>query len=160
MPIDDPDHVGGVIEVAEYYYAVAEHPVARKVDAFPEQVREVLAGIVNLYLEAVLKRRETQLIVLTRHAFLSEVVSETTLLNEIKRCSGFTLSASRSLWRAMESTLQSRCRRLEAGLHGRQVLFRPLGLLKPLTLRTSTYLLTYRDPAAEQYEQLGLLLTR
>lgn len=122
----------------------------------PEQVREVLGGLSNLYLEALSRLKKSELKIRTRGGFASRLVPLRHVLREIHNCSGVPNTKSRHILTAMESALRASFLRLEIQKVGQAILFRPLGKLEIFDHKRSEYHLTYVDPAAEMYGQFLL----
>jgi len=105
----------------------------------PEQMLEVLGGIVNLYDDKALGLRVDGFQIVTEHTFASSYVPLDTILAEIGYTSGYKKHACMQIWSAIEATVRSYFNSSDDILN-----LKFLGTLRPVDLEHSAYSLQYR----------------
>jgi len=155
--VDPPaDEGADAIDLEEFSREAAQDPAIVDLHIGPEQIREAIGGVANLYLEKAIKLKVKELNVQTSHAFASQYVGLGDVVQEIGNCTGVSAAASERILTAMENTLRNAF--LKSGRfksNPGRLLFRPLGKIQLKDLESSSYHLTFRDPAAD-HEHLFL----
>ena len=156
--VDPPaDEGADAIDLEEFSREAAQDPAIVDLHLGPEQIQEAIGGVANLYLEKAIKLKVKELNVQTNHAFASRYVGLGDVVQEIRNCTGVSRAASERILVAMENTLRKAF--LKSGPFksnpGPPLLFRPLGKIQPKDLESSSYHLTFTDPAAD-HEHLFL----
>lgn len=122
----------------------------------PEQVFEVIGGLANLYLGRLMSSGEEALSVKTYFTFASKYVSVKDILGEIQNCSGISDRRRFAIASAMQIAFQNEFVKREMTGEGSVLVFKPLGTFTVTNLSQSEYVLTYQDPAREDYDKFLL----
>ena len=141
------------INIEEYCNQVSSECDRMQAQVVSEQVLEALGGLSNLYLETLLRLGIVELKVRTKEAFASKYVSLSEILKEIGNCAGTNKRRSNSILEAMKTVFRDNFKIAEITEPGKQLSFKPLGIFEVRDLDKSTYLMTYKDPAAKDYKK-------
>lgn len=132
----------------EKYCGKASSACGEDARIVPEQILEVVGGLANLYLEAIIGLGVRRLKFETWEAFASKYMDLPAILVEIGNCAGTDIDRSKIILHAMQGSLIDIFKTLESpDIKRPRLLFKPLGIFEAIDLKDSRYFLTYSDPA-------------
>jgi hypothetical protein len=134
--------IGTEVSARDFSARMASAPALSGLNTTPDQLLEVLGGIVNLYDEKSLELGLTEFDVETEHGFVSKYVSLPSVLSEIGYASGYKERACAQILTALESTLRSY---INPKMPNFALNLKFLGIIRPISLENSTYQLHYRS---------------
>ncbi len=120
------------------------------IDPIIEAVKEILGGIVNLYLEIAIEKNgvfEFE----TKDLSCKEIPKES-ILQEIINCTSCKQKDSPKIHRAIVEALVKICKKHGATKKGSKIIVWPIGKITVLDIKKPLFKFTYEDPGKDDYD--------
>ena len=144
------------INLEDYCIRVVRQLRIAGIRLVPDQIKEIVGGFSNLYLELCILLESREIKFETSKAIISELVPYGMILREVRRCSGLKEHEASEIFKVLSGVLFSYFGSTGKTQPGSFLRFPALGTFEIIDFDSSRYFFTYTDPAVGTYGEFLL----